>query len=441
MIVFSSVAELFFSHGGGPKLVALRLFRFVRLTKIVRFVPAMQKQLAVMAATASHVATFFLLLGFFLFIASLLGMSLFGCKFCEKAESVQFFPELAAQINNSGVGSCNLAVVDNKTDLPLVIAGAHDKNLVVYGCAIANFDSPLQAIFTVLQVFTQDDWGEVMQDGMYFTTNVAGIYFVSIVTIGNYIIFNLLVAILVEGFGSISKKNQSDDYRKSLAKKIGWKHYQRSATTDEEAQNDVEVKNFKTKLGKLGICLKQLFFTDNDTSLYIFSKNNKFRIWLKTLFRSENFEKLMMLVIFGSCSVIVIERPSIPEASLERKIILWANLFFAILFFLEAVFKIIAFGFIFGRKAYLHDFWNCTDFFLLGICITDVAVDFADPTSDVAMVRALRSIKLLKSLRPLRIVSRAQGIQIVIQTLMVSVKPIGNIGKSLPYFSLFFVFY
>ncbi|CAB1311828.1 unnamed protein product [Coregonus sp. 'balchen'] len=36
--------------------------------------------------------------------------------------------------------------------------------------------------------------------GMASTTPVAALYFIALMTFGNYVLFNLLVAILVEGF-------------------------------------------------------------------------------------------------------------------------------------------------------------------------------------------------------------------------------------------------
>lgn len=42
-----------------------------------------------------------------------------------------------------------------------------------------------------------------MYDGMAKTSHWAALYFIALMTIGNYVLFNLLVAILVEGFSSV----------------------------------------------------------------------------------------------------------------------------------------------------------------------------------------------------------------------------------------------
>ncbi|KTF75270.1 hypothetical protein cypCar_00042441, partial [Cyprinus carpio] len=49
-------------------------------------------------------------------------------------------------------------------------------------------------------ILTQEDWNKVLYNGMASTSPVAALYFIALMTFGNYVLFNLLVAILVEGF-------------------------------------------------------------------------------------------------------------------------------------------------------------------------------------------------------------------------------------------------
>ena len=49
-------------------------------------------------------------------------------------------------------------------------------------------------------MLTQEDWNIVLFAGMERTSHWAALYFVALMTFGNYVLFNLLVAILVEGF-------------------------------------------------------------------------------------------------------------------------------------------------------------------------------------------------------------------------------------------------
>ena len=58
-----------------------------------------------------------------------------------------------------------------------------------------------------MKVLTQEDWNIVLFAGMERTSHWAALYFVALMTFGNYVLFNLLVAILVEGFSNQVKSN------------------------------------------------------------------------------------------------------------------------------------------------------------------------------------------------------------------------------------------
>ncbi|XP_043089771.1 voltage-dependent T-type calcium channel subunit alpha-1H isoform X2 [Puntigrus tetrazona] len=166
IIVVISVWEIIGQADGG--LSVLRTFRLLRVLKLVRFLPALRRQLVVLMKTMDNVATFCMLLMLFIFTFSILGMHLFGCKFSMKMENGDTIP-------------------DRK-----------------------NFDSLLWAIVTVFQILTQEDWNVVLYNGMASTTPWAALYFVALMTFGNYVLFNLLVAILVEGFQAEGDANKSD---------------------------------------------------------------------------------------------------------------------------------------------------------------------------------------------------------------------------------------
>lgn len=58
----------------------------------------------------------------------------------------------------------------------------------------------LSPVLLSSQILTQEDWNVVLYNGMASTSPWASLYFVALMTFGNYVLFNLLVAILVEGF-------------------------------------------------------------------------------------------------------------------------------------------------------------------------------------------------------------------------------------------------
>lgn len=76
----------------------------------------------------------------------------------------------------------------------------------------------------------------------------------------------------------------------------------------------------------------------------------------------------------------------------------WLNYFFAFFFGVESCLKIISFGFILDSGSYLRDNWNRLDFIIVVCSFIDVFVD----TIDLSFVKILR---LLRALRPLRLIS------------------------------------
>nr|DBA18821.1 TPA: hypothetical protein GDO54_017024 [Pyxicephalus adspersus] len=192
IIVIISVWEIIGQNDGG--LSVLRTFRLLRVLKLVRFMPALRRQLVVLMKTMDNVATFCMLLMLFIFIFSILGMHIFGCKFSLRTDSGDTVP-------------------DRK-----------------------NFDSLLWAIVTVFQILTQEDWKVVLYNGMASTSPWAALYFVALMTFGNYVLFNLLVAILVEGFQAEGDANRSysDEERSSSNMEDCDKYHEIQAGSDQK---------------------------------------------------------------------------------------------------------------------------------------------------------------------------------------------------------------
>ena len=67
-----------------------------------------------------------------------------------------------------------------------------------------------------LQILTQEDWNMVLFNGMAQTTPWAALYFVLLMTFGNYVLFNLLVAILVEGF----QESKEEERKQQVLQKV-----------------------------------------------------------------------------------------------------------------------------------------------------------------------------------------------------------------------------
>lgn len=156
-IVILGVVEVF---ADGNRYAVLRAFRLLRLFKLARYLSTMQKQFQIMMRTLDSVATFLLLLFLFIFIFAIMGMHLFGGK-------------LVVEDSNG--------VLDSPRH---------------------NFDAVFTSLVTVFQVLTTEGWNFVMYDSMDCTTDFAAIYYIVLLTLGTYILINLFVAIMVDGFAT-----------------------------------------------------------------------------------------------------------------------------------------------------------------------------------------------------------------------------------------------
>ena len=93
---------------------------------------------------------------------------------------------------------------------------------------------------------------------------------------------------------------------------------------------------------------------------------------------------------------------------------------FTALFTLEIVLKSIAHGLVLHRGAYLRNGWNDVDFIVVLASLLNLALS----SFDISFVRTLR---LLRCLRPLRVISRNPGMKLVVNALFMSVTGILNV--------------
>uniref|UniRef100_A0A3Q1EM62 Voltage-dependent T-type calcium channel subunit alpha-1I-like n=1 Tax=Acanthochromis polyacanthus TaxID=80966 RepID=A0A3Q1EM62_9TELE len=514
VIVIISVCEIVGQSDGG--LSVLRTFRLLRVLKLVRFMPALRRQLVVLMKTMDNVATFCMLLMLFIFIFSILGMHIFGCKFSLKTETGDTVP-------------------DRK-----------------------NFDSLLWAIVTVFQILTQEDWNAVLYNGMAATSPVAALYFVALMTFGNYVLFNLLVAILVEGFQAEVRQLSAKSchvastclsYGFSGAPPVGGSLRVRSTRSPHSYAYAAEQESLLShpphshhpllphhppppplflsrhfarrdrralslelpellRAGGQPPCLppihpdpgrrsgsraggslaggsaggsglgvdhrdcngkapgphtqliaevfpqvnarKDRADLDDETdyslcfriqkmmevykpdwcesreewSVYLFSPQNKFRLLCQSIIAHKLFDYVVLAFIFLNCITVALERPKILQGSLERLFLTISNYIFTAIFVAEMTVKVVSMGLYVGEKAYLRSSWNILDGFLVFVSLIDIVVSMAGGAKILGVLRVLR---LLRTLRPLRVISRAPGLKLVVETLITSLKPIGNI--------------
>ena len=185
-IVVSGFFEIVYAppwegEDSGSAVSALRSFRLFRVFKLARSWVSLRKLLQTIARTLIDIANFTVVLFLFIYIFALVGMQSFANKF-------RFDPI---------------------TNEPLTMLDARYEDAEV---PRANFDTFIWSIATVFQVLTGENWNTVMYDGIRVAGASGAIYFIALVVLGNFIVLNLFLAILLGNFeGNGLQDNEEDE--------------------------------------------------------------------------------------------------------------------------------------------------------------------------------------------------------------------------------------
>ncbi|XP_026998200.2 voltage-dependent N-type calcium channel subunit alpha-1B isoform X14 [Tachysurus fulvidraco] len=163
---------------------------------------------------------------------------------------------------------------------------------------------------------------------------------------------------------------------------------------------------------------KQNCFTVN-RSLFIFSEDNVIRKYAKRITEWPPFEYMILATIIANCIVLALEQhlPVNDKTPMSERLDDTEHYFIGIFCF-EAGIKIIALGFVFHKDSYLRNGWNVMDFVvvLTGI-LAKVGSDFD-----------LRTLRAVRVLRPLKLVSGIPSLQVVLKSIMKAMVPLLQIG-------------
>ncbi|KAG8506345.1 Voltage-dependent T-type calcium channel subunit alpha-1H, partial [Galemys pyrenaicus] len=161
-------------------------------------------------------------------------------------------------------------------------------------------------------------------------------------------------------------------------------------------------------------------------ALYLFSPQNRLRVCCQKVIAHKMFDHVVLVFIFLNCITIALERPDIDPGSTERVFLSVSNYIFTGIFVAEMLVKVVALGLVSGVHAYLQSSWNVLDGLLVLVSLVDIVVAMAS-AGGAKILGILRVLRLLRTLRPLRVISRAPGLKLVVETLISSLRPIGNI--------------
>lgn len=136
-----------------------------------------------------------------------------------------------------------------------------------------------------------------------------------------------------------------------------------------------------------------------------------------------------MIIIILSTILLAVDNPLYdPEGQLRRVIGKIDHVFTAI-FFLEFVIKIIAKGFYFNNMGpvvpYIKNSWNILDALVVFSSLIDVALLIFGLNVDA--MKSLKALRALRGLRPLRMISRDEGMRLVVNALLASLPSMTNV--------------
>ncbi|XP_077463702.1 voltage-dependent R-type calcium channel subunit alpha-1E [Stigmatopora argus] len=170
------------------------------------------------------------------------------------------------------------------------------------------------------------------------------------------------------------------------------------------------------------IPVRENCFTVN-RSLFILGEDNVVRKYAKKLTEWPPFEYMILATIIANCIVLALEQhlPEEDKTPMSKRLEKTEPYFIG-MFCLEAGIKIIALGFVFHKGSYLRNGWNVMDFIVVLSGILAAAGAHMNRSVD------LRTLRAVRVLRPLKLVSGIPSLQIVLKSIMKAMVPLLQIG-------------
>uniref|UniRef100_A0A3P9KIY7 Calcium channel, voltage-dependent, R type, alpha 1E subunit b n=1 Tax=Oryzias latipes TaxID=8090 RepID=A0A3P9KIY7_ORYLA len=173
-------------------------------------------------------------------------------------------------------------------------------------------------------------------------------------------------------------------------------------------------------------------------SLFIFAEDNIIRKYAKlvlflNLLVFTPFEYMILATITANCVVLALEQhlPGEDKTPMAKKLEKTEPYFIGIFCF-EAGIKLLALGFVFHKGSYLRNGWNVMDFIVVLSGILATAGAHMNIPVD------LRTLRAVRVLRPLKLVSGIPSLQIVLKSIMKAMIPLLQIGLLLFFAILMF---
>ncbi|XP_033482969.1 calcium channel, voltage-dependent, L type, alpha 1D subunit, a isoform X2 [Epinephelus fuscoguttatus] len=358
-----------------------RCVRLLRIFKVTRHWQSLSNLVASLLNSMKSIASLLLLLFLFIIIFSLLGMQVFGGKF-------------------------NFDETQTKR---------------------STFDNFPQALLTVFQILTGEDWNAVMYDGImaYGGPSSSGMivcfYFIILFICGNYILLNVFLAIAVDNLADAESLNTDEGDKKGDKKDDDKDDKDEEEDIDDTAaeEEDPEVPSGPRPVISELVKKEKITPIPEGSAFFIFSSTNPFRVFCHKLINHHIFTNLILVFIMLSSVSLAAEDP-IRNFSARNIVLGYADYVFTSMFTFEIILKMTTYGAFLHKGAFCRNYFNLLDLLVVGVSL----VSFGIQSSAISVVKILR---VLRVLRPLRAINRAKGLKHVVQCVFVAIRTIGNI--------------
>ncbi|XP_074207641.1 voltage-dependent L-type calcium channel subunit alpha-1S isoform X1 [Camelus bactrianus] len=429
-VVCSGILEVLLVESGAMTplgISVLRCIRLLRIFKITKYWTSLSNLVASLLNSIRSIASLLLLLFLFIVIFALLGMQLFGGRFDFEDTEVRR----------------------------------------------SNFDNFPQALISVFQVLTGEDWNSVMYNGILayggptYPGVLVSIYFIILFVCGNYILLNVFLAIAVDNLAEaesltsaqkakaeerrrrkMSKglPDKSEEEKTTLTKKLDQKPKGEGIPTtaklkidefesnvnevkdpypsadfpgdDEEDEPEVPISPRPRPLAELQLKEKAVPIPDA-SAFFIFSPTNRIRILCHRIVNATWFTNFILLFILLSSAALAAEDP-IRAESVRNQILGYFDIAFTSVFTVEIVLKMTTYGAFLHKGSFCRNYFNMLDLLVVAVSLISMGLE----SSTISVVKILR---VLRVLRPLRAINRAKGLKHVVQCVFVAIRTIGNI--------------
>ena len=131
-----------------------------------------------------------------------------------------------------------------------------------------------------------------------------------------------------------------------------------------------------------------------------------------TIVAYKHYDNFILSLILFSTILLTFDNPLDDDKSKKKEVLQYFDYVLTTLFTLECILNVILYGFLFnGPGSYLRDGWNVMDFLIVILAILSIALDIMFSGSGIDL-NFLKVFRLLRVLRPLRMLKRNKGLQI-----------------------------